>query len=815
MPSGPSDAPPDRPRGRVAGGVVTLAVGALAAAGAVGGAVAGCRPTGHDVTDAAWTALLAAVVTALGSRATPVALVVAAAIAAIGSGSPALAAVAVVAAALGIVVSVRAGWVTPVAAWREPDPGGSDPTEPGDPTDPADGPSAVVGALSALLTVQVLLRLDVDGPTGTSALVAAAGIAPLAATAWWRLGRTTCRRAVRTGAVLGGVLLLAAAGGGVAALVARASMTDGASAADAGFDAVREGDQTSAVRDLGDAADDMGTAVDVLSSPWAGPARHLPLVGPQMVVVEEVARAGHEAADVASRSAAAIDEEGLRPVDGHIDPDAVAAVAPVLDGLADTAITLHDDLAELDVGPWVLSPVRSARAQVLEELRDARGSAETGAMAAQVGPMLLGAGGEARYLLAFVSPSEARATGFLGSYGVLTITDGEIALEEVGSNDDLNAGGAGPRVISGPADYLARYGRFDPAGTWQNVTMTPDGPTAGQVMAELYPQSGGEEVDGVISIDPTALAYLLDVTGPVEVAGLDEPVDNDNVVTFLQEDQYRAFESADERQDLLGEVAGAVFDALITGEGPAPASLAAALGPVVRGRHLSVWLRDPAAQRLIERVGADAAVPEVADDGFGVVTQNAGGGKIDVFLSRTIRYSAHVDAATGRVRAIAEIDLRNDAPTSGEPDYLIGNLVDLPVGTNRTWLSVYSPFALDRMVVGGEVVEPLAETELGRNVWSTVVDVPPGGSVGIVVELEGEVDLSDGRFRFDLLPQTMVTPDSVVVTVEVDGAEVTLDDDVALPPGGATVDGGEVRAGNDGAQGTWALGLRVQRVDDG
>lgn len=815
MSSGAAELAPARPTALAPG--PTLLVGAIAAVSAFGAGIAGCSPTGHDLTDVVWAALLAAAVTALGSRATPVGLVAGGAIALVGSGSPALAVVAAAAVALGIAIARRVGWVTPAALWRlleigdEPDP----PPEPDGGPDAGVAPIAGLGAVSALLTVQGLLRLDVDGPTGVASLVAVAGMTPIVATAWWRLDRDTCRRVVRFGAVALAAVSLAAGGAAVAAVVARSALQDGASATDAGFDAVREGDQAAAVRDLRAAADEMGAAEDVLGAPWAGPGRHLPLVGPQLRVVEEVARTGHEAAAVAARSAAAIDEDGLRPVDGHIDPEAVAAAAPVLAHLADVAVGLRDDLEDFDGGVWVLPPVRSAQDRTVEGLRDAGTSAETGAMAAEVGPMLLGAGGEAHYLLAFVTPSEARGTGFLGNYGLLTITDGTIELTEVGSNDDLNERGDETREITGPPDYLVRYNRFDPADTWQNVTMTPDGPTAGQVMAELYPQSGGVEVDGVISIDPTALAYLLDLTGEVRIDGLDHPIGVTNVVHFLQEDQYRAFESTEERQDLLGEVAEAVFDALIAGDGPAPAHLAGALGPAVRGGHLSVWLRDEAGQRLIERIGADGAVPDVADDGFGVVTQNAGGNKIDVFLHRTITYTARIDAGSGRVRATAEIELRNDAPPSGEPDYLIANLVDQPTGTNRSWVSVYSPFDLDGIVVDGEMVEPQAETELGRNVWSFVVDIPSRSSRTITVEMVGVVDLSDGRYRFDLLPQTMVHPDSVDVAVRFDGAEVALDDDVALPPGGATVDGGEVRADEGGEQGTWALGLRVHRVDGG
>ena len=82
------------------------------------------------------------------------------------------------------------------------------------------------------------------------------------------------------------------------------------------------------------------------------------------------------------------------------------------------------------------------------------------------------------------------------------------------------------------------------------------------MVAELYPQSGGVEVDGVVRIDPTGLARLLRLTGPVEVDGLPYPLDATNVEAFLEVEQYRLFDVAEERSDLLGQVGARVFEVL-------------------------------------------------------------------------------------------------------------------------------------------------------------------------------------------------------------------------------------------------------------
>jgi len=781
------------------GEVEALVVGVLAAVAAFGAGLAGCAPTGMATTDVVLTGVLAAVVTALGARATPVALGIAATVALVAGETIPLRIAAAV--ALLLVVPVARG--VGIVPYR---------LDEGATLPPVPLPATAAAGLSALLTVQVVLRLPLAEPARASAGIAAVALVALAWSGWHRLGPSVRRNGRWLVGVVALVALVGLGTGVAAGVLAASSLQDGSDASEDGLDAVRTGDQVTAEGTFRRAAADLFGARALTRAWWTLPARHTPIVAQQVAALDAIADGGGETAELAADGAGRLDAEGLQLVDGRLDPAVVTRARPVLEEVADATAALHDDLVDPDRrSVWQIPPVLEGLDDVTEAVGDAEGSARTGALAAEVGPALLGADGEARYFVAFVSPSEARGTGFLGNYGILTLTDGAVDLVEVGRNDELNVAGPPVKVISGPPDYLERYSRFEPESTWENVTFTPDGPTAGQVMAELYEQSGGAPVDGVIRIDPTGLARLLRLTGPVVVDGLPYALDATNVVAFLEVEQYRLFEVADERTDLLGQVAEGVFEALTTGDGPAPARLAGALGPAVEGGHLSVWLRSDAGQALVERLGVDGAVPEVQGDGFGVVTQNAGGGKIDVFMERTIRYDARIDAGTGAVTATAEIDLRNEAPSSGEPPYLIGNLIDAPTGTNRTWLSVYSPLDLVSVTIDGQEVQVEAGEELGRNVWSVFIDIPPGTAAVVEVELAGVIDLSDGTYRWDLLPQTTVRPDRITASVTFLGARL---DEAPVPrpaPGGVTVDGATVRADGGDEQGTWAFAVDVER----
>src|SRR5207248_6942895 len=134
---------------------------------------------------------------------------------------------------------------------------------------------------------------------------------------------------------------------------------------------------------------------------------------------------------------------------------------------------------------------------------------------------------------------EARGSGgLMANYGVLTVSGGRVHLAKVGRDPDLDEAGTNPKRLTRPPDYLARYGKFEPAQTWENVTMSPDFPSVAEVMAQLYPQSGGVPIDGVIRLDPVALSGLLRLTGPVRVPGLPVTLDTHNAVRFLLRDEF-------------------------------------------------------------------------------------------------------------------------------------------------------------------------------------------------------------------------------------------------------------------------------------
>jgi hypothetical protein len=350
----------------------------------------------------------------------------------------------------------------------------------------------------------------------------------------------------------------------------------------------------------------------------------------------------------------------------------------------------------------------------------------------------------------------------MGGYGLLTADDGVLDLSHAGRVLNLNVSGRG-RTLAADATTPGRYRSLRPQRYWQNVTGTPDFPTMAEAVRQMWPQTGPGEIDGVLYVDPRALAALMELTGPVTVEKYDTVLRPEEAEDFFLKGQYVEFPD-DDRHDFLVEAARSVFEQLTTRAVPGPGEIIDALGPAARQRRLLLHSFDDREQRLFEELRLDGALPPVDGDFLSVRASNRGLNKIDAFMERSIDYEVDIDPERGTLRATAAVTIRNDAPRSGLPRDVIGNHRGQPLGTNSTTVAVYSPLELVDVTSGGRAIGRGVASEYGRFVYTALLDVPPGGSVTVEFHLAGELDRRGG-YRLDVVPQPLVNDDHLSVQV--------------------------------------------------
>lgn len=584
--------------------------------------------------------------------------------------------------------------------------------------------------------------------------------------------RRSRRRTLKVASLAAATLVVVASAlAAVAVLLAAGNVRSGSDDAKAALESARDGDAEAAASSLASAGAAFDDAAAHLDGLLAVPAQVVPGLAQQVDAVQVTVEQG--------RSITAAGDDLVRTADydrlqyqGRLDLEQVTDLIGPTER-ADLALAEADDaLAELQDGS-LLPPLRTGIEQFAAKIDQARSDTEIARALITTAPQLFGKGAERRYLVIFTTPAELRgAGGFIGSYAELRAVDGEVELVRSGRIDDLiEAAPRGSRTLSGPDDYVDRYGQFQPQDFLQDATLSPHFPSSAQVIAELYPQSGGSEVDGVIGVDPTGLAALLELTGPVLVEGLDEALTADNAVDLLTRRQYLELGTRAERGEILAGATRSTFDKLVSSSLPSPRTLADTLSPAARGGHLRMWSRVPTEQALFEQLGADGSltIPEGAD-GFSVVQRNVGNNKIDAYLRRSITYDATVDAATGALESTMRIELTNDLPDGVQlPPAVVDNTRAAPPGTNVTVVTIHTPHTVIDATLDGAPIVLGPGSERGLSAWDTPdLLIPPGATIVLEVHLEGGVDVSDG-YHLRVLPQPVANADQLTATLEIHG----------------------------------------------
>ena len=208
---------------------------------------------------------------------------------------------------------------------------------------------------------------------------------------------------------------------------------------------------------------------------------------------------------------------------GRVDVETVSDLRAPLTVAADAMATAHDEVAGLDSSGYAGS-IRRPFEEYVDIVADARSALESSATAVEVLPGMLGAEEPRRYLMIFQNNAEIRPTGGLpGSWAVLEARDGRLRLTRQGAGSSF---GALDRPLPLSREETQIYGVAHGL-YFRDANFTPDFPRAAQLWNERWEiEQPDLPLDGVVSLDPVALSYLVEGTGPLEAAGTTLTSDN-------------------------------------------------------------------------------------------------------------------------------------------------------------------------------------------------------------------------------------------------------------------------------------------------
>lgn len=515
-------------------------------------------------------------------------------------------------------------------------------------------------------------------------------------------------------------------------------------------------------------ARDVTTARKITEGPMWSLGKHLPLVGADFQVVAEAIQAVEEVATDGvpglTQLATERDNGQLAVDNGRVDLSVIRRLTPTMEE-SDAIFTAgRTRFAEIDL-TGAHGPVRSALAGVQERLDQAQEVISKGAEALRLAPGMLGSDGPRTYLLIVQNNAEIRSTGGIpGAYAELQAVNGSLHIKRQGEGS--STGIFDPPAVKITAEEKALYGTL-PGNYWVDANFSPHFPRTAEILRAMYQKRFGQRLDGVISVDPVALARILRATGPVQVTK-DVALSSENVINVLLNAVYTAYPEDDDAQnEFFANVARKIFDAFVSGKAEAGELVRELQAGSQEGRII-VNATNSKEQALF--TGTQLAGELPADTGatphLGLYLNDSSASKLEFYLRRHTEVKS-VSCEPNKVQVFElRTALESLAPrnvTDLGPG-VVGFTAGAEAGHITMVLSYYAPYGgtVTAVTVDGQERSVNKQRYRGLTLATVPVDLPPGGSHTITVTMKsGTGQQKDGVFR--TTPGVQVAPNNISI----------------------------------------------------
>ncbi|HVV75198.1 MAG TPA: DUF4012 domain-containing protein [Mycobacteriales bacterium] len=470
---------------------------------------------------------------------------------------------------------------------------------------------------------------------------------------------------------------------------------------------------------------------------WVG--AHIPGLRAALGTIRAIALTGHtlsrDALPQVVAGGVALDPKQLRTGPDRIDLARLQQAGPPLARALPAVVAARQNIAA-QPGSW-LGPVANGRRALLRQLTSLEGTLHDTVLATRLMPTMLGGGAPRTYLVVFEGDNEARAIGgILGGYGILSAHDGHMQFRTFGSDRDFH--GVTAQVNLG-RQFEAAYGGTDPYRAVQDADVSPHFPNAAKIWSSMAEQRLGTPIDGVIALDPVALARVLAVIGPVRTPD-GTTLTGKNLVRTLDVDVYRRFDSGSRavdtpaRKAFFVSAAKAVTQAVLH-RAINSTKLLHALARSAGERRLLVYSANHQEETQLATTPLAGILPRTTRPFAQLVVTDDSGTKLSYFLDRSLTYER---STCGPTVSTVTVELHNNASSAGLPAYMTRGVqwgdAPHPPGSELLTVSFYATqgSTLANVTRDGQPYGRYTAIDRGHPITETSVTLPPGGSTQMV-----------------------------------------------------------------------------------
>ncbi len=296
------------------------------------------------------------------------------------------------------------------------------------------------------------------------------------------------------------------------------------------------------------------------------------------------------------------------------------------------------------------------------------------------------------YLFLFQNNQEMRATGgFIGSYGILNITNGKI--EDFYINGIFDPDGQLIDRIVPPLPIQ----KISAAWSLHDSNWWPDFPKSAETAMNFYERTGGESVDGVIVVTPTMVKKLLSITGPIQMDEYGITITSDN---FIEKTQYKVEIDYDKKENKPKKILSDLFP-LIINKLKTDFSSEEALkivNVIIDGldeRHILLYSKNKNLENYITNHRWGGRVQETDGDYLSIINTNINGFKTDGVVDQKISHVSQVNEDGSIIDTVSIIREHRGGHT-GKPWW---------DAVNADYMRVYVPEGSELISVEGQTRE--------------------------------------------------------------------------------------------------------------
>jgi hypothetical protein len=275
-----------------------------------------------------------------------------------------------------------------------------------------------------------------------------------------------------------------------------------------------------------------------------------------------------------------------------------------------------------------------------------------------VAPILLGVGSPTNYLLEILDSTELRpAGGFIGNYGIATISGGHLMTAHITDVDLLDKPFklAGNRIAYPPAyKWFSNYLAGD-SWSFRDSNLDADFPTAASYGELNYIREGGKgPLQGVIAITPAFIQQVLTITGPIDVPEYQESVTAQNLIDRIHYYQLGPghgsdlIPSPDGHSSLRKRFTELLTEHLLARVRQLPASgfsqLLQLMINSLHSKNLQIYFNSAAAENVLQDLHLNAAIQSPVGDGLFVVDANVAADKANMYIINSLYDQVTIDA---------------------------------------------------------------------------------------------------------------------------------------------------------------------------